>query len=178
MFSSKLEMVLGVAFREAISHMRAERTDEALASLASFAAYLEVTSAYQAAMEDLRGPPGTLVGIPNLTFSHEFSLRVQEEEAVLAALRFTDATAMAGLDLVPTGEKPGGPTQEHRTAIAVADFDGDGDQDLYAARKVAADSGSSSFLLRNDLGRFIETTAEAGVQHRHAEFDQRVPHGR
>ncbi|MCZ6795858.1 MAG: FG-GAP-like repeat-containing protein [Planctomycetota bacterium] len=139
-------------FREALTHMRAARTDEALAPLASFSAYFEVTSTYQAAMQELRGPPGTLVGIPSLTFSHEFSLRVQEEEAVLAAMRFTDATAMAGLDL-------------NGTVIAVADYDGDGDQDLYAANDRAVASERSGFLLRNDLGRFIETTAEAGVVH-------------
>ncbi len=139
-------------FREALTHMRAARTDEALAPLASFSAYFEVTSTYQAAMQELRGPPGTLVGIPSLTFSHEFSLRVQGEEAVLAAMRFTDATAMAGLDL-------------NGTVIAVADYDGDGDQDLYAANDRAVASERSGFLLRNDLGRFIETTAEAGVVH-------------
>jgi hypothetical protein len=153
------------AFREALTHARALRTDEALASLASFAAYFEITSPYQAAMEELRGPPGTLVGIPNLTFSHEFSLRVQEEAAVLAALRFTDATAVAGIDLIPTGEGSGGTTEGRRTVIAIGDIDGDGDQDLYAADDRAAESERSSFLLRNDLGRFVETTAEAGVVH-------------
>jgi hypothetical protein len=157
--------VAAAAFREALTHARVARTDEALASLASFTAYFEVTSPYQAAMEELRGPPGTLVGIPNFAFSHEFSLRVQEEEAVLAALRFTDATAVAGLDLIPSGEGPGGPIEGRHAAFALADFDGDGDQDLYAATEVAADSGNSSFLLRNDLGRFIEMTTEAGVVH-------------
>jgi len=153
------------AFREALTLMRTGRTDEVLAPLASFSAYFEVTSTYQAAMQDLRGPPGTLVGIPNFTFSHEFSLRVQEEAAVLAALRFTDATTVAGLDLIPTREGTGGASEERHTVIAVADFDGDGDQDLYAASDGAAASERSGFLLRNDLGRFVETTAEANVVH-------------
>jgi cytochrome c-type biogenesis protein CcmH/NrfG len=153
------------SFREALTHVRAARNGEALAPLASFGAYFEVTSAYQAAMQDLRGPPGTLVGIPNFTFSHEFSLRVQEEAAVLAALRFTDATVVAGLDLVPTGGGPGGTTEERRTVVALADIDGDGDQDLYAVSNRAAASERSGFLLRNDLGRFVETTAEANVVH-------------
>ena len=73
-------------------------------------------------------------------------------EAVLAAMRFTDATAMAGLDL-------------NGTVIAVADYDGDGDQDLYAANDRAVASERSGFLLRNDLGLFVETTGEAGVVH-------------
>ena len=153
------------SFDEALALMRAGRTDEALAPLASFAAYFEVTPAYQATMEDLRGPSATLVGIPNFTFSHEFSLRVQEEEAVLAALRFTDATEVAGLDLVLTREEADGALGERRTAIAVADFDGDGDVDLYAANDGAAEPEPSGVLLRNDLGRFIETTAEAGLVH-------------
>ncbi len=153
------------AFRQALTLMRAGRSDEALAPLASFGAYFEVTSAYQAAMEDLRGPPGTLVGIPHFTFSHEFSLRVLEEAAVLEALRFTDATTVAGLDIIPAREGPEGATEERRTVIAVADFDGDGDQDVYAATDGDAASERSDFLLRNDLGRFVETTAEANVVH-------------
>ncbi len=153
------------AFREALADAREARTDEALAALASFSAYFEVTSTYQAAMEELRGPPGTLVGIPNLTFSHEFSLRVQEEEAVLAALRFTDATSVAGLDIVPAPEEPGGATEGRPTVIAVADFDGDGDEDLYVANERTAASEPSGHLLRNDLGRFVETTREANLAH-------------
>ncbi len=153
------------AFREALTLMRTGRTDEAPGSLASFGAYFEITPTYQAAMEDLRGPPGTLVGIPNFTFSHEFSLRVLEEEAVLEVLRFTDATAVAGLDVIPTREGPKGATEGRRAVIAVADFDGDGDQDLYAATDRDAASERSGFLLRNDLGRFVETTAEANVAH-------------
>lgn len=153
------------AFREALAPMQAGRTDEALAALTSFSRYFEVTPAYQAAMEDLRGPPGTMVGIPFFTFSHEFSLRVQEEEAVLAALRFTDATDVAGLHLIPTGGGQGETTEERRAVIALADVDGDGDQDLYAATDHDASSERSSFLLRNDLGRFVETTSEANLVH-------------
>lgn len=150
---------------EALALTRAGRTGEALAPLARFGSYFEVTPAYQAALEELRGPPATLVGIPNFTFSHEFSLRVQEEEAVLAALRFTDATGMAGLDLLPIAEEPGGTAAAFRPVIAVGDFDGDGDQDLYVATGVGAAPEPSGFLLRNDLGRFVETTAEADLVH-------------
>jgi tetratricopeptide (TPR) repeat protein len=140
-------------FRATVDAIRSGLVPEALARFADFRRYFEVTAPFQSGMEDLRGPSGTLVGIPQLGFSHTFSLRIQEEEAVLAALRYTDASSTAGL-----GEDPGtgAATGQRSTAvtagmIALGDYDGDRDEDMYAW------SGSTpGRLLRGDLGRFVE----------------------
>ncbi|MEO1365657.1 MAG: CRTAC1 family protein [Acidobacteriota bacterium] len=59
---------------------------------------------------------------------------------------FEDRTAAAGLDLALYG-----------MGAAVGDYDGDGDPDLYLTAL------GENVLLRNDAGRFVDVTAEAGV---------------
>ncbi|MCA8948692.1 MAG: VCBS repeat-containing protein [Planctomycetes bacterium] len=63
---------------------------------------------------------------------------------------FVDATAELGLDQNNT---------RFSTAAAWADYDGDGDQDLY----VSNDFGRNN-LYRNDGGRFVDVAATAGVE--------------
>jgi hypothetical protein len=60
--------------------------------------------------------------------------------------RFTDASAEAGL--APKGYGQG---------VVVADYDGDGDPDVYVTRY------GGNTLWRNDRGRFVDATAEARV---------------
>jgi len=60
--------------------------------------------------------------------------------------RFTDVTAIAGLDIELYG-----------TGVAVGDYDGDGDEDLYITAL------GENRLLRNDGGRYVDVTGEAGA---------------
>ncbi|MCC7263497.1 MAG: CRTAC1 family protein [Candidatus Latescibacteria bacterium] len=61
--------------------------------------------------------------------------------------RFEDVTHQAGLDFVAYG-----------MGATAADYDADGDQDLYLTTL------GPNLLLRNDGGRFTEVAAQAGVQ--------------
>lgn len=131
----------------AIETARSGDATAALARLADFRDPFEVTSAYQADLEGLRPPARTLVGVPRLQFSHEVSLRIQEEDAVLAALEFEDATAISGLAELDASRDPSS------GALAVGDFDGDGDEDLFLA------TAEGARLLRGELGRFVEVPA-------------------
>ncbi len=64
--------------------------------------------------------------------------------------RFTDVTRRAGLeDLTSTGS--------YGMGVAVGDYDGDGDPDLFLT------AVGSNRLLRNDSGRFLDVTDKAGV---------------
>jgi len=71
-------------------------------------------------------------------------------------LRFTDVTFEVGLDLdyLPT-----------KTA-AWADFDRDGDLDLYVGNETSSEIESPCRLYRNDGGRFIDVARAAGVDDR------------
>ena len=150
------------AFESAEDAIRAGDPSTATSQFAGFRAAFEVTSPYQASLDELRSPGGPLAGVATLDFSFLVSLRVQEPEAVLAALRYTHASELAGLDAL-AGElapAPGGeatPGTEPAAALAVGDFDGDGDEDLLWSY------GDEARLLRVDLGRYVDATDELGA---------------
>lgn len=74
-------------------------------------------------------------------------------------LRFTDITAEAGLDEPHTAEPPAGDDVTTGGA-AVADYDDDGDLDIYLTRL-----GLPGRLLRNDgTGTFTDVADDAGVE--------------
>lgn len=113
---------------------------------------MRTTSLYQGGLEVLRGPMGEMTGFASLAFSHELTLTVPDPEAVLGTLRFRDATQFSQLGTLDSD--PGG----SQTVSAVGDFDADGDEDLF----VWLDSSPAGrgYLLRNDLGRFVDVTPE------------------
>ncbi len=118
---------------------------DALAAVLPFHNVMRTTPAYQRGLRELRGPGGVLAGFPLVTFSEMAGAGERDAGTVLAGTRFTDVTASAGFP-------PGGSAADG-SAFAVVDFDGDGDQDVFA--------GGS--LLRNDAGVFTDVTGDAGL---------------
>ncbi len=116
--------------------------------------YLKVTTPYQAGMMDLKGPGGSLVGSPVITFDQQqMGFQAADWEEVLAAIKFTDITSTAGLDFLlekgcRAGRKPGG-----KTHITACDYNGDGDIDLYVGTMIPSQS-YKHYLFNNDWGIF------------------------
>ncbi|WP_420450058.1 FG-GAP-like repeat-containing protein [Candidatus Palauibacter sp.] len=128
----------------------------AISQFADFRAAFEVTSPYQASLEELRQPGGPLAGVAALDFSFLVSLRVQEPEAVLSALRYTEASDLAGLAVLAPSSEADAAEAPAAAAMAIGDFDGDGDEDLLWAR------GGEGRALRVDLGRYVDASDEVG----------------
>ena len=156
------------AFESAEDAIRAGDPSTATSQFAEFRAAFEVTAPYQASLEELRAPGGPLAGVATLDFSFLVSLRVREPEAVLAALRYTHASDLAGLDALAAASATGDAAPAAReptpagdapppAALAVGDFDGDGDEDLLWSQ------GGEGRLLRVDLGRYVDVSAELGT---------------
>src|SRR6266404_6091765 len=141
-------------FQRALRSARAGRASEAAAAAQRFHHAMEVTAAYQASLQRLGGRSDPLVGYPVLTFNQNLAVPTQDARAVAAEIRFTDVTAGSGLEGVealPDSLVKGGSLE--RVALAASDYDDDESEDLFV----------SGHLFRGALGRFIETTASAGI---------------
>jgi len=131
--------------------------DKAVVSFMIFHNYLKVTSLYQAGIMDLKGPGGSLIGFPVITFDQQKGVaRITDWKTALEAIKFTDITSSAGLDFLKTG---------HHTHLTACDYDGDGDTDLYLGRFDLQSQSYKHYLLRNEWGKFEDCSEEAGILH-------------
>lgn len=126
--------------------------------------YLKVTAPYQSGIMDLKGPGGSLIGFPLITFDQQSSLNTMEGRSVLENLHFMDVTGSSGLGIAPS-------SGDAFTCIATADFDSDGDIDIYASTWDAQISAYRHFLFSNELGRFTDVADQAGINHKGKVFN-------
>ncbi len=152
-------------YDQTISSLRKPDKEKAVIAFTIFHNYLKVTSPYQAGIMDLKGPGGSLIGFPLITFDQQSSARSTENFSVLEVIRFPEVSASAGLDIIPAygpGEVPAG---HYTTHVAVSDYDGDGDIDLYAGSYDPASSSYRHFLFNNEMGSYKDVAEEAGIDH-------------
>ncbi|MFQ5693987.1 MAG: FG-GAP-like repeat-containing protein, partial [Nitrospinota bacterium] len=148
-------------FNRALARARAGDAQGARLPFSRFRELVVTTGPYQAALQQLEGPRREASGFLNLAFSYELTLQVPVEKDVLEALRFADGTTFAGLDVVAEGAgKSADGTPVGETWVAAGDVDGDGDADLFAWTGTDARGSGRGFLLRNDLGRFVDTSPD------------------
>jgi tetratricopeptide (TPR) repeat protein len=156
-----------------INALRAGEVDTAIISFMIFHNYLKVTSPYQAGIMDLKGPGGSLIGFPMITFDQTSRVsRTDDWQTRLKAIKFTEITSSAGLDILMTGQNTKGnyEAMPGRTHLAACDYDGDGDTDLYAGRFDPLSKSYKYYLLINDWGVFTDGAQEAGIQHQGMEY--------
>src|SRR5438105_8050027 len=134
-------------FALALADVQANRGAEARVAFARAKAFLETTPVYQAGLADLRAPESASPGYPVLTLSPRLALLQRNPNAVVNAIRFRDVTAAVGL----------GSVDVRNGAVAVGDFDGDGQTDLLVA------SSAGVHVYRNDHGRFKAIARGAGI---------------
>jgi hypothetical protein len=147
-------------YNTTLKSLKKKDQQNALLQFSIFHNYLKVTAPYQAGVMDLKGPGGNSIGFPVITFDQPGSTTGMDSETLLSILKFTDATTSAGLDL-PAGNNPKSVNGAH---IEAADYDGDGDIDIYAGSEDASGNYRHA-LFNNDLGRFKDVTAASGLKH-------------
>src|SRR5712671_5339723 len=129
------------------------RASDAEAAAKQFHSAMEVTAAYQASLQRLGGRSAPLVGYPVLTFNQNIAVPTEDARAVAADIRFRDVTTGSGLERVEGLPDSLAGSLERGVALAVGDYDDDEAEDLFVA----------GHLFRGVLGRFVETTASAGI---------------
>ena len=152
-------------YEKTISDLNSNDIETAILNFTVFNNFLKVTSPYQAGIMDLKGPGGSLIGFPLITFDEQAALAFSEERSILDLITFSDVTGSAGLDLVPAAS---GSIQDDKrpvTHLAISDYDGDDDIDIYAGSFDEASSSYKYYLFNNDMGRFTDVSAESGLDH-------------
>jgi len=138
-----------------MQRLRAGTLSEARVSLDRFLHLMELTSPYQASLEEVKWVEGPLVGRPVLTFNPSTLIQTRGLIRVgsAAEVRFTDVTSDAGLP-VPS---------RAATALAIGDYDGDGTDDVLASVASSDQGRPVAHLYRSQRGYFVDVTERAGV---------------
>ncbi len=157
-------------YSETLSLLKKGDSENAVVQFTVFHNYLKVSSPYQAGMMELKGPGGSLIGFPLITFNQQSSQVNLDESAILEAIRFTDITTTTGLDVIKAFTGKAGDAFVNSTHIAACDFDGDGDIDLYTGNYDEASATYKHYLLSNEMGRFSDITQSSGLNHTGREY--------
>jgi len=161
-------------YDQSLEALRKPDLEKASVSFMIFHNYMKVTTPYQAGMMDLKGPGGALVGSPVITFDQtQMGFQASDWEDILAAIKFTDITATAGLDFLLEGSSSEGSEMRGTTHLSACDYNGDGDVDLYAGRVDPATGSYRHYLLKNEWGAFQDVSEESGIDHQGAESSVR-----
>ena len=144
--------------------------ENAIVQFTIFHNYLKVTSPYQAGIMELKGPGGSLVGFPLITYDQQPSSQVSENKSLLDVIKFTDVTASSGLNIVPVFSEGEHPEFRNSTHVEAADYDGDGDIDLYVGSYDPVSSSYKHYLFNNDMGRFKDVSEAVGIRHSAKEY--------
>jgi hypothetical protein len=152
-------------YNKTLALLKKTDRDNAIIQFTIFHNYLKVTSPYQAGIMDLKGPGGSLIGFPLITYDQQPVSRNGENKSLLDVIKFTDATASAGLNIGTVNNGDGNDANGNITHVEAADYDSDSDIDLYVGSFDQASSSYKHWLFNNEMSRFKDISAEAGIRH-------------
>ncbi len=133
-----------------LDHLHNDNLEEALDAFIIFHHFLKITNSYQSGIQELKGPAGTNIGYPVMRFSEATASVISDDESILEAIRFTDATESALLVTKISNSE--------FTSLTTGDFDSDGDIDVFYS------SGGSHYLFQNEFGRYENIIREANIE--------------
>jgi len=152
-------------YNKTIELLRKGDKEDAIIQFTIFHNYLKVTSPYQAGIMDLKGPGGSLIGFPLITFDQQSTSQLSDNWSVPEVIKFKDVTEAAGLNIVHVFSEGQYPDFRNSSHITAGDYDGDGDVDLYAGSYDPISATYKHYLFNNDIGRFKDVSVEAGITH-------------
>ena len=150
-------------YDETLALLRDTKAKEALLSFMVFHNYQKVTFPYQSGMTDLKGPGESAIGFPLITYNEQAAIPGGDNTAILEVIKFTEVTSSTGLEVVPVSGSA--PVEDYTDPVylAVADYDGDGDSDVYLAAFDRETGVHTNYLFQNELGRYHDVAESVGI---------------
>lgn len=148
-------------YDKALRALRGNNSPDANLNFTIFHNYMKVTPPYQAGMADLKGPGGSLIGFPLITFDRQTLTSSDESESIAESIRFTLVPPAAGLEIITPGTIEFGDNSH----VEAADYDGDDDIDLYVGSYDGQSSTFRHWLFNNNSGIFTDVASDAGLNH-------------
>ena len=152
-------------YDKTVSLLKKKDHENAIVQFTIFYNYLKVTSPYQSGIMELKGPGGSLVGFPLISYDQQSSSHVADNKSLLDVIKFANATSSAGLDMIPSFKEGESIEFKNFTHVEASDYDGDGDVDLYVGSYDQTTSSYKHYLFNNDLGRFNDVSEEVGISY-------------
>jgi len=148
-----------------VSLLNKQDKENAIIQFIIFHNYLKVTSPYQAGIMDLKGPGGSLVGFPLITYDLQSSSQDVDNTSLLDIIKFTEVTSSVGWDIVPSFNEGENIAYRNSTHVEAADYDSDGDIDIYVGSYDPVSSTYKHYLFNNDMARFRDVSEAVGITH-------------
>jgi tetratricopeptide (TPR) repeat protein len=152
-------------YDETISLLNKQDKEKAIIQFIIFHNYLKVTSPYQAGIMDLKGPGGSLIGFPLITYDLQSSSQDVDNISLLDIIKFTEVTSSVGWDIVPSFNEGENIQYRNFTHVEAGDYDSDGDIDIYVGSFDPASSSYKHYLFNNNMARFKDVSKEVGLTH-------------
>jgi len=150
-----------------IQLLRVGKLADSRTTLDRFLRLTEVTTPYQASLEDVKWTEGPIAGRPVLTFAPKYFISIGRvrERATVDLAKFVDATGEAGLPDTGTGAggAPAPVRQDAPGAVAVGDVDGDATDDVFISMWSPPAGRPVAQLYRVQGGFVRNVTAASGI---------------
>ena len=156
-------------YTETIDLLRAPDLDKALISFTIFHNYLKVSFPYQAGINQLKGPGGSLIGFPLISYNRQVMDETIADKSVLEVITFTDISDESGLSSIKSYPQP---TRNFKntTHIRTADYNGDGHIDIYIGSYNDQENAYKHYMMENKRVSYQDVTKNLGIAHQGKEY--------
>ena len=115
---------------------------------------LKSTTYYKSGIEELRGNPGPISGKPLYRFTNLKPPNMTIKEKALISIKFVDITENIGLGNI-----------SQVSTFDIADYDGDGAQDMFISQWKGNNNNTKQSILYNQIGALESVNDNSGIKH-------------
>ena len=150
-------------YAQTVALLQEPDTQKALISFTIFHNYMKVSFPYQSGINELKGPGGSLIGFPLITYNRQVSNESLDDRSVLEVIKFKDVTVDLGLQSMKSGALD--VEFKNTSHIKTADYNGDGRTDIYLGTYDPSEKSYGHYLFSNTPGGFQNMADQVGLNH-------------